>query len=294
TDEAYAAIESALQDKDVRVRRAALDTVSGYHHWRRGKTSAGIPREIVSERFMPHIEKVLTDTDAAYWETDGALWALAAGLPEDIRRNRATIDRYSEHEEWYLRESAYWGLIGLGKSITGDEFLLLADRYNRSISVFERSSMDAGINYLIRRERVELEAEVVNTYVKDIADRLFQAAIAFGYDEFAARHEAAHRTMMLLGRFKNPPYELIAKDLARYMDGWRPGNQHSDWLITGNKWQPGLAKIATELGEDGKPIIEAFKHALEQDYWNPRAKTYEAVQKAMRDAIAAHEQPGVN
>ena len=289
TEEAYKAIEKALQDKDVRVRRAACDAFSGYHHWGRGSVGVGIPRDIVSKRFIPHVEAMLADPEAAYWEIDGALWALRAGLPEDIRRNRKTIDHYGEHDEWYLRESAYWTFIGLGQAITGDEFVELAHRYNRSVSVFERSSMNGGINYLLGRARIDLEPEVIAKYVKTIADQLYNAAIEHGYDEFAAKHEAAHRTMMVLNRFKNPPYKLIAENIATYMQGWKPGNQHSDWLITGNKWQPGLAKIAKDLGKDGGPIIEQFKHALKQDYWNPRSKTYEPVRKAMQDAIDAYE-----
>ncbi|MEM9020504.1 MAG: DUF6288 domain-containing protein [Planctomycetota bacterium] len=289
TDEAYNAIEAALQHDDPRVRRAGCDAFSGYHHWSRGRTSAGVPRGLVSERFIPHIEAILDDAESAWWEVDGALWALAAGLPEDIRRNREHLDRYGEHDEWYLRESAYWAFMGLGKDITGEEFLDLARRYNRSAHVLERSTMYGGVNYLLRRERVELEPGVIAEYVDLIADQLYSAAVAYGYDEFAARNEAAHRTMMVLSRFQNPPYKLIAKNLATYMDGWEPGNQHGDWLVTGNKWQPGLAKIATQLGKDGGPIIEQFKAALEQDYWDPRSKTYEPVQKAMRDAIAAHE-----
>ncbi|MEM9347822.1 MAG: hypothetical protein AAGB26_14520 [Planctomycetota bacterium] len=59
-------------------------------------------------------------------------------------------------------------------------------------------------------------------------------------------------------------------------------------MIAGNNWQPGLAKIATQLGKDGGSIIKQFKAALEQDYWNPRSKTYEPVREAMREAIAAY------
>lgn len=289
TEEAYNAIEKALRDKDVRVRRAACDTVSGYHHWSRGKTSAGIPRDIVSKRFIPHINKILADPEIAYWEADGALWALAAALPEDIRRHRKIIDVYGEHQEWYLRESAYWTFMGLGKDITGEEFLELARRYNLSISVFERSSMDGGINYLIRRQRVEFDPEVITQYVKSIADRLHNVAIAFGYDEFAARHEATHRTMMLLSRFKEPPYPLIAKNLATYMIGWKPGNQHSNWLITGNNWQPGLAKIANDMGKDAGPIIAQFKRCLAEDFWNLKDKNQPAVREAMQQAVGQFE-----
>ncbi|MBX2851218.1 MAG: HEAT repeat domain-containing protein [Phycisphaeraceae bacterium] len=290
SEEAYDAIEAALKHPDPRVRRAGCDAASGYHHWGRGAVGSAVPKEVVSKRFIPHIQKILKDPNAAFWESDGALWALAAASAEDIRRNRKIIDRFAGHDEWYLRESAYWPIVGLGKNITGNEFLALAKRYNTSRHVFERSSMDAGIKNLIKRQRVRLEPDVIAKYIQIIATQMNDAAIAAGYDEFAARHEAAHRTMMLMSNFKNPPYKLIARDLAKYMEGWAPGNQHSNWLITGNKWQPGLAKIAKNLGKDAGPIIAKFEHCLKQDYWNLRDKQQPAVHEAMQQAVEHYQQ----
>ncbi|MFN3168835.1 MAG: DUF6288 domain-containing protein [Phycisphaeraceae bacterium] len=287
SDAAYDAIEAALGHGDPRVRRAGCDAISAYENWRRNGT-AGIPRNVVSERFIPHIERMLTDPNAAWWEIDGALWALGAGEPADIRRNRQHIDRFTEHEEWYLRESAYWALVGLGREITGDEFIQLGLIFDRARHVFERSSYDSGINYLLRRVKVKLEPKDVARYVKTIADQMYDAAIAGGYDEFAARHEAAHRVMMVINRFDDPPYALIAEELATYMKGWAPGNQHSDWLITGNKWQPGLAHVAGELGASAGPIIEAFERCLKQGKWDLKDKNQQASRDAMQKAVAAY------
>ncbi|MCG8512404.1 MAG: HEAT repeat domain-containing protein, partial [Rhodospirillales bacterium] len=62
-EEAYKAIEEALQHPDVRVRRASCDAISSYTNWGR-RHSQVIPREVVSKRFVPHIEKMLRDPQA--------------------------------------------------------------------------------------------------------------------------------------------------------------------------------------------------------------------------------------
>jgi len=75
--------------------------------------------------------------------------------------------------------------------------------------------------------------------------------------------------MSLIADFKNPPYQLIAEQLSKYLEGWEPSNnQHANWLITGNKWQPGLVKIANDLGKDAGPIIKQFERCLQRDDWN--------------------------
>lgn len=288
TEEAYKAISSAIQHPDARVRRAGFDAISQYHHWSRG-TAPKITPEVVSERFIEHIEKVFNDPNAAWWEIDGAFGALRAAMPDDIRRNRKHIDRFAAHDEWYLRDSSYWSMVGLGKGISGPEFLELAKRYNQSQAVFERSSMNGGIDQLIRRERVPLDDEVVAKYVQIIASQLYEAMIVEGYDQFAAGQEAAHRTMMVIADFKNPPYQLIAAQLAKYLEDWKPSdNQHANWLITGNKWQPGLVKIAKDLGKDAGPIIEQFERCLKQNDWDlkpSKRNPQPAIHEAMRQAV---------
>ncbi|MGD1978132.1 MAG: DUF6288 domain-containing protein [Akkermansiaceae bacterium] len=292
SEEAYAAIDEALKHADPRVRRAGFDAISQYHHWSRG-TAPKISKEIVSKRFITAIEKTLADANSPWWEIDGAFGALRAALPADIRRNRPHIDRFGKHEQWYLRDSSYWALIGLGKDITGPEFLELAARYNRSISVFERSSMNGGIEHLVRRERVELDEETVARYVLDISSGLHDSLFEAGYEPFAARQEAAHRTMMIIADFKNPPYRKIASQLAKYLADWEPGgNQHANWLITGNRWQPGLVKTAEELGKDAGPLVRQFERCLALDSWDlkPNSRNPQiAVREAMEKAVAHYK-----
>ncbi|MEM7393561.1 MAG: DUF6288 domain-containing protein, partial [Verrucomicrobiota bacterium] len=98
-----AEVETALQDPDVRVRRAGLDAVSGYNGFFFNDETA-IPTLTVSTQMMPHIQVIIDDLNVSWWEIDGALFALARSEPPDIRTNMPTICLYSQHEEWYLRE----------------------------------------------------------------------------------------------------------------------------------------------------------------------------------------------
>ena len=286
SEEAYAAIETAVRDPDPRVRRAGADAISAYTNWHRSGQGSGIPPEVVSKRFVPSLESMLKDPDAAWWEIDGALWALGQATPADIRRNMETIRRFASHSEWYLRESAFWAVVGLGTDITGEEFLLLIDQFAASERVFERSSYDGGIRFLLQRRKIVLPETVVAESVRRLGKASYQLATAAGYDEMAARHEAVHRVMMVLKRFPAPPYELIVQDLATYLENWSPDYQHSAWLIIGSKWQPGLVAIAKEIGEEAGPLIEAFQQCLDRTEWKDHDKTHQSVKGALEAAVA--------
>jgi hypothetical protein len=279
---AYDAIEAALKGPDVRVRRAGCDAISSYTNWGR-RHSQVIPREIVSQRFVPHLEKMLADPDAAWWEIDGALWALAYAQPADIRRNMPTIRKFAAHDEWYLRESAYWAVVGLQEVISHDEFLFLADRFIQSRAVFERSSFDGGINSVIRAG-APLTDETIAAFVRKIGHNVHSSLIEAGYDEQAAHHEATHRAMMVLKRFKNAPYKLILPDFIKYLETWQPGYQHSNWLIVGSPWQLGLIKVAELLGKDAGPLIATFKRCLTRVEWDESNKDHVACREAMKKA----------
>ena len=81
TPDAQAAIIAAAGHADPRVRRAACDAVSGYDNWGR-PFKATMPTEMVSAKILPAIVKTLNDPQAAWWEIDGALFAL--GLHQSI------------------------------------------------------------------------------------------------------------------------------------------------------------------------------------------------------------------
>ena len=51
------------------------------------------------------------------WETDGVLYAFSKAAPADIRENLDLIRPWLDHEDWYLRESAFYAMLGLRETI---------------------------------------------------------------------------------------------------------------------------------------------------------------------------------
>jgi hypothetical protein len=85
--------------------------------------------------------------------------------------------------------------------------------------------------------------------------------VAFGYG-VGGIHEACHRTMMILKHFDPAVYRLMIDDFVTYLESWEPYYQHSAWLISGSKWQPGILKVLEGLGAEGAPIVSRLKDIL--------------------------------
>ena len=98
-------IARAIDDPDPRVRRAACEGIDLYGGWNHSGTG-GFPLRVVSEKFLKGIEHILNDPDASWWELDGALLALYCAERASIDRNMRSVQRYIDHEEWFLREGA--------------------------------------------------------------------------------------------------------------------------------------------------------------------------------------------
>ena len=47
-----------------------------------------------------------------------------------------------------------------------------------------------------------------------------------------------------------------------YLDTWEPYYQHSVWLISGSKWQPGILKVVEGLGKEARPVVAGLKKVL--------------------------------
>ncbi len=260
-------IVEALHHADPRVRRAAFDGISGYDNWGRPtdprRLRGKIPASVVSAKCLPAIVKTLKMPTSAWWEIDGALFALGRAEPADIRKNLALVRKFASHEKWYLREAAFWAAVGLRKTITAEEFQLLADIYAKERHVFARSSYDAGFRFLVQGEKVQLDPNTEARVIRTLGATLYSAPIAQGYGT-AGKHEAAHRTMMILKHFDPSVYRWIVGDFVKYLGDWTPDYQHSVWLITGSKWQPGLITVADLLGTKAKPLVAGLKDCLEK------------------------------
>ena len=258
-------IVDALRHPDARVRRAAMDGISGYDNWGRptspGRQRGKITPAAVSAKCLPMIVKSLKDPTAAWWELDGALWALGRAEPADIRKNMPIIRKFAAHKDWYIREAAFWAVVGLHKAITGPEFAYLADLYAKEKHVFARSSFDAGFRFLLQGDKVKLDPATRAKAAKSLGWTVHSALVVDGYGT-GGKHEATHRTMMVLKHFDPPVYKLMLPDFIKYLETWVPDYQHSEWLITGSPWQLGLVKVAETLGPDAKPLIAALKKCL--------------------------------
>jgi hypothetical protein len=279
-------LAKAIKHKDPRVRRAVYDALGGYDNWGApGKSK--IPNAEVS-KFLPYILKTLKDPKAAWWEVDGALFAMGRAEPAQIRKNLPLLKKFAAHEEWYIRQAAFWSIAGLGKTITGPDFRFLGEMYKAESHVFARTSMDSGFNRLLKKDKIQVSVADEAAVVKMLGYTLHSAKIAPGYDD-AARHEAAHRTMMILKHFDERVYKVIRSDIVKYMELWKPGYQHSDWLITGSNWQHGLVKVTDMLGKDAGPVVAAFKKALSaKGALVSKAKNGKDLKAAMEGAIRKH------
>ncbi|MFD2158410.1 DUF6288 domain-containing protein [Rubritalea tangerina] len=262
SDETFEVIAKALAHGDPRVRRAGFDIISGYDNWRRPFKSA-ISRREVSRRFLPAILKTLNNPQSSWWEIDGALFALGRAEPEDIRRHVGLIDQFSKHEEWYLREGAFWALVGLRKSMTGEEFEKLTDMYARSRHVFERSSFDRGFWTILKSDRVVLGELSESAVGRKLGKTMHDIPVVPEYGR-AALHEAAHRTMMVAKHFDSRIDEDMIPGIADYLKVWEPYHQHSVWLISGSRWQPGVLKFIGSMGEEAQPIVMELENILKR------------------------------
>ena len=251
------ALAEASTHADPRVRRAVFDAISGYDNWSRPITGR-IDPSVVSERFLAPILKTLNDPASAWWEIDGALFAIGQAKPDDIRMQLPLLKRFTRHADWYLREAAFWGIVGLHQTITGDEFQLLSQIYSQSEHVFERASFDSGFRTILKSDKAAFDRATMVEAIKQLGKTTHSPRVMLGYGT-GGIHEAAHRTMMLLKHFDPDVYSLMLEDFVIYLANWEPYYQHSVWLIKGSKWQPGVLKVLESLGPEGKPIVDQLK-----------------------------------
>ena len=157
-----------------------------------------------------------------------------------------------------FRESAFWAIVGLGDSISGPEFETLGEIYGDSRHVYARNSYDAGFRTVLRADPAALDRASKSKVVKVLGRTTHDVPVALGYGTGGV-HEATHRTMMILKHFDPEVYQLMVDDFVTYLGIWEPYYQHSVWLITGSKWQPGILKVLEGLGAEGGPVVAALK-----------------------------------
>ncbi len=112
---AFAELEKLLEDKDPRVRRAALDGLTNYRYWF-AKGRNPIKPDDVSPAMVASIRKMLVDKDEAIYVVDGALLALSCAKPEVVAECLPDILPWTTYDEWWVRQSAFMALATAAKA----------------------------------------------------------------------------------------------------------------------------------------------------------------------------------
>ena len=102
-------LEKLLEDKDARVRRAALDGLTDYNFWC-AMGEKPIRTEDVSPVMVASIRKMLADPNESWFVVDGALMALSRAPAGEIVKSLPLIQSWATCDEWWIRESAFRAL----------------------------------------------------------------------------------------------------------------------------------------------------------------------------------------
>ena len=79
---------------------------------------------------------------------------------------------------------------------------------------------------------------------------------------------------------------IVMGDIEMGAGGPLDDFQHSDWLITGSKWQHGFVKVTDFLGKDAAPVTGSFKKALSsKSALIGKAKNGKQIKAAMESAV---------
>ena len=280
-EDAIPEIKKALASSDGRLRVAGLDAISCTTGWGVGKTISNITPEMIKEHFLPQILKPLKDPEAPMWEKRHALMALSCADPETIKTNLDVVKLYLGEDEWWLRAAAFATMHPLIQDTEAFRAMMPA----------MLASYDADSNLPSRRWG---------------ATNLFKTAIARNpeiKDELVAGMAASVNEIQLREGFKRPIDENNIFETLRYID-MKKHPEHAiallpaieyvypdlealpaSWTIIGARWgNIGLAKAATQLGEDGRPFIATMKRL--QPNLESRCATKDKQNATLQKALA--------
>lgn len=258
-------LQRALDHPDPRVRRAVCEGMSndnGFFRGMEGRSKCPLSPEVVSEAFVPYFVKTLKSQNVALWETDGALYAFSKAKPEDIRKNLNLIKPWLTHEDWYLRESAFYALLGLRQTIKPDELCMMAEVFANEMHSKPQINYAGEFGYLFKKLKVKLAPADLQKFAGIIAKQITDPKIP-GETGVPAKHQCAFKAGMVFKGMDKSVYAFLQDEYARYLKTWTP-TQHSGWMITGSKWTDSIAVAIKPMGKDGKILCASLK-ALLQD-----------------------------
>ena len=247
----------ALDDPDPRVRRAACEGIDLYGGWSHS-TKGGFPPAVVSERFLPGIEAILKDPEAAWWELDGALLALGRAEPADIHRNIGAVRRYLDHEEWFLREGAGLCLAALAQdeALFHQEQPLLIDYIAKERHLFPRRAVLSFLRKYQTNKAISIKAK------QDIIAGLMTATkkmpLLSGHLSGMTFNNRYEMMRFFYGNAPELSGQILdeAEHILAQPDGVNSCNVQ--WYLTGEGWgNPGVLKSLAKLPAAERPALFA-------------------------------------
>lgn len=111
----YGEIEALLRSPDPRLRRAGLDGINDCRPWFTGLPVGknALPAEKYSPAMCRAITAMMDDPGESWFVIDGVLQALSHAPVDLIEKNLERIMPWTTHSDWWLRESAFFALMGL-------------------------------------------------------------------------------------------------------------------------------------------------------------------------------------
>jgi len=307
-DKAIPAILKALDSTDARVRRAGLESLSGYHYFFMEKapftyTHAGI------EKTVPRILKILADPKSDMWEIEGALWAISNAAPKTIAKHLPLLRKFLTHEEWWVRSAAFVAISDAGKLAApaiGDLF----DAFGKSSHVSARNDYSKRLDRLINKDKIPLPSTVriraVRTLGRDLVD------LTDREPSYVRRGTGYHEigNIRLLLSFARDDLRLITDDIN--LELARLGNpniaiikrtnyQNLGWLLVGDKWgNPGLVNVIAKMDPPARaklmPGLKALLAGGLDKMFNPKRKKGKDIvpsivkmKRKVAEMIAEHE-----
>ncbi|MCF7958264.1 MAG: DUF6288 domain-containing protein [Phycisphaerae bacterium] len=257
-------LQHALAHPDPRVRRSVCEGISndnGFFRGLDGRSKGFLAPQVVSDAFVPYFVKTLKAPNVALWETDGVLYAFSKAKPEDIRRNLDLIKPWLTHEDWYLRESAFYAMLGLRETIKPKELFMMAEVFANEMHSKPQINYAGAFSYLFKKLKVKLAPEDMNRFARIIASQISDPKIPGEMGE-PAKQQCAFKAGMALKGMDKSVYASLQNEYARYFKNWTL-TQHSGWMITGSKWTDPMDVVLGAMGEDGNVLCQALKAVLQ-------------------------------
>lgn len=258
-------LAEALKHPDPRVRRSVCEGISNdawFFRGLEGRSKSALTPAQVSAAFLPYFVKTLKESKTpgkvALWETDEVLYAFSKARPEDIRANLALITPWLKHEDWYLRESAFYAMLGLRDTITIDELCTMGEVFAAEVHSKAQSNYAGGFKYLFGKLKVKLSDAALARFAKIVAGQITHPKIP-GNMGRPASQQCAFKAAMLLKGMDSRVHTVLQEEYARYLKTWRPDTQHAVWLVSGSRWTMPMSTVLEAMGKDGTVLCRAMK-----------------------------------